>query len=446
VWGLGRGFGRFIDATGIGPGEKPTAEQALAVAERVLEEESRPLFLYVHLIDPHMPYRPALDDARALFPDYDPDQGGEVLMRTDSGAVIDAGRRRYDAEIHHVDRALGHFLGTLRQRDLYRRTALVVVGDHGEEFHEHGGVSHGRSVYEEQLHVPLVVKLPDDAHAGRRVPGLVSLVDVMPTIAEVVRWPARPDVDGRSLLGLIEGHQGGRPELTASAGFADELKFFAVIAGHHKLVRQVRPVARTFVFDLEHDPAEREPLPAARVQPALLDALEAQLARRQAGWHLRTCGGEERRVVRLAVAGVGGEENAVHLEPEARLTGGSGSKLHLRSVVGPIPRRPVFAADDGPQVVYGEDELRFSGAAPILAFAPGVPPATRFGRERANIHVAAVRFDAARARTVPSEAPDCLGVFEPTVLVWYVDPGFVPGRAEPDETLRIRLKGLGYAE
>ena len=134
-------------------------------------------FLWAHLYDPHRPYDPP-EPYRSRYAD------------------------QYVAEIAFADAQIGRLLDYLRRRGLLDRTVVVVAGDHGESLGEHGERDHGIFVYESVLRVPLIVRVPGQAHA--RVGSVVRLVDVMPTVLDFHGIPAR-SVDGISLRHLITG-------------------------------------------------------------------------------------------------------------------------------------------------------------------------------------------------------------------------------------------------
>ena len=136
---------------------------------------ARPFFLWVHLFEPHTPYAPP-EPFRSAFDDP------------------------YDGEIAAADAQVGRLIAELERRGLYRRALVVVTSDHGEGLGDHGEAEHGILLYRESLHVPLWVKLPDGARAGETVPEPVGLVDVAPTVLELLGLPPLPGAAGRSLL------------------------------------------------------------------------------------------------------------------------------------------------------------------------------------------------------------------------------------------------------
>ena len=109
----------------------------------------------------------------------------------------------YDATLREADARIGELLEVLRQTALDERTVVVVVSDHGEEFLDHGGVNHGRTLYEEMVRVPLLMRVPGSL--PREIDAPVSLLDVSPTLVELFGLAATHPQDGRSLLALIEG-------------------------------------------------------------------------------------------------------------------------------------------------------------------------------------------------------------------------------------------------
>jgi arylsulfatase A-like enzyme len=123
----------------------------------------------------------------------------------------------YDASLREADTRVGELLATLEDAGVEDRTILIVCSDHGEEFLDHGGVNHGRTLYEEMVRVPLLIRLP--GAAPREIDLPVSLLDVAPTLVELLSLPATHPVDGRSLLPLLHGRPG-----FVRAPFASELE------------------------------------------------------------------------------------------------------------------------------------------------------------------------------------------------------------------------------
>ena len=119
----------------------------------------------------------------------------------------------YDATIRFTDRRLGELLDRLAASGRLDDTLLIVTSDHGEEFLEHGGLRHSHTLYQEMLHVPLIVRAPG-GERGRRVRDPVGLADVLPTTLELLGLPSPEGLDGRSLAGFLRGGSGA----TSGAG------------------------------------------------------------------------------------------------------------------------------------------------------------------------------------------------------------------------------------
>jgi len=223
-------------------------------------EENGKYFLYIHYIDPHIPYN-------GHEPWYE--QAGD--RRRDTLA-------RYDSEISFVD---------ARIREMYdlfgwnEETFLIVTSDHGEEFWDHGGTLHDKTLYDEVLHVPLVMRTPGGERAAARVSEHVSLVDLLPTIRDFARLePGEHDL-GVSLMGSVRGG-GGRDEhsrnlyahlLKRQAYGPPTLDMRALIHPEWKLI--TRAGHPSMLFDYAKDREERTDL--ATTLPERVRDLEAEV-------------------------------------------------------------------------------------------------------------------------------------------------------------------------
>jgi arylsulfatase A-like enzyme len=248
--GLDAGFDVYDEVPAAAPGalhdaERPALETVEAALEWVRDGET-PVFLWVHLFDPHAPY-------------LAPTPWG-------AGAEHAADATGYDGEVRYVDHAVGRLREGLAEAGL-EDPVLVVVSDHGEGLGAHGEATHGYLLHEETLHVPLIVSAPGLVAAGLRRDEDVSVIDVAPTLVTLGGLSVPPTMDGRALF--AGGGQG-----TPRAPYAESLygweaarwaQVFALRTGRRKLV-DAGP--RTLVLDLEADPTEERPL----VLPALPDA------------------------------------------------------------------------------------------------------------------------------------------------------------------------------
>ena len=172
-------------------------------------------------------------------------------------------RQLYDGEVAQADRYAGELLDHLRDAGIYEEALIVVTADHGEEHWDHGGYQHGHTLHDEVLRVPLIVKLPGNRGAGRRVEGPVSLLDIGPTITEItgVRW--RGKVEGRCLLDLLEPGPGATEERALYAeSIARGAEQRSIILWPHKLM-WTPDDERWEMYDLSQDAGERNNLAAA---------------------------------------------------------------------------------------------------------------------------------------------------------------------------------------
>jgi arylsulfatase A-like enzyme/predicted Zn-dependent protease len=148
-----------------------------AIAARwIAEHQQKPFFFFLHLFEPHSPYEPP-----------------EPFKSRYASAP-------YDGEIATADKIVGDFLQTLKSSGVYDKAIIVLLSDHGEGLNQHGESEHGIFLYREDIHVPLLLKLPDGARSGETDANPVGLIDILPTIAELTEAPAPAKLDGKSLL------------------------------------------------------------------------------------------------------------------------------------------------------------------------------------------------------------------------------------------------------
>lgn len=266
-----------------------------------------PFFLWMHLMDPHAAYDPpAAYEGR--FTGVSPMSGNSFWgdsLRPDQIHVqayvpgntnYDDYINRYDAEIAYVDDQLERIFEYLREHGLYRDALVIFTSDHGEYMGENLGSDsyflHGVTPYEPETRVPLIVKFPANAFGGKAVSQPVSLVDVLPSLLEVIGDDSM-HVDGGSLLALIEGS-----EVDSDAAVFVQVRHgdrLVVRKGEHKLIarsevdvpalveeiRGRRTLPLTYhLFNVVSDPLERRDLSSERpeLRAQLIAALEAWLA------------------------------------------------------------------------------------------------------------------------------------------------------------------------
>ena len=247
-------------------------------------------FLLLHVTDPHGPYVPSAEMRARFAPDVDDAELGShkrLLAFRKGEAEWDAATARelsalYDAEVAELDAEIGRFLDALRTRGALDRALFVLTADHGEEFGEHGGLEHGRTLFEEQLSVPLFVRTPA-GEAGVVRGATVGHADVMPTILRRLGLNGPPDEGGaasagatgtaRDLVALASGETAPPAPAFAHLDFEGR-RLASVRVGVWKLIAGDDGER---LFDLAADPGEQAPLPAA-ARPIARAALRELLA------------------------------------------------------------------------------------------------------------------------------------------------------------------------
>ena len=221
------------------------------------ERRGMPTFLYVHTMDPHVPYQPPPPFDRMFEPHPAPGHPG-ADPRTDYTEPADRDRliAQYDGDVAYGDQEFGRFVTRLRERGLYDQATIVFLGDHGEEFLDHGKWLHGRSVFDELVRVPLLVKFPGNRGGGKRVKQMVQVVDVVPTILaqEGLPVPNPPVIAGRPLQKVVAG---GAPEPPAVSEISHRGNVaFGMRTAQDKYIRRFAPEEDELYFDLVDDPKE----------------------------------------------------------------------------------------------------------------------------------------------------------------------------------------------
>lgn len=278
------------------------------------EHGDEPFFVFLHLFDPHDPYEPDVpynrlwadpswyaehqrnrDQVRPFIADPRL-QGNAMPSRAElEAAGLDPAtyvRREldfYDGSIRAMDVEIGRVMERLRDLGLDQKTLVAFTSDHGEEFHDHGRMYHGQSVYGELTHVPLIVRYPGVTRPGRVVEETVSLLDVMPTLLDLSGLQVPAQAQGQSLAPLLRETGGAshfRPKPVFSEKPADpavlsssELESFAVVEEGWKLVWNVRRpngVPELQLFDHRRDPRDLHDV--AGQHPEIVKRLQQRLS------------------------------------------------------------------------------------------------------------------------------------------------------------------------
>ncbi|MFP6614861.1 MAG: sulfatase-like hydrolase/transferase, partial [Candidatus Hydrogenedentota bacterium] len=169
----------------------------------------------------------------------------------------------YTYEIEYMDEHLGRLIEGLKKRDLYRDTLIVFTADHGEEFFEHGGWWHGLSLYEEQIAVPLIIKLPNSELIDVNT-DLTRHVDIAPTIATIAGLDLSEQWQGKSLLSSsLDFENADTPYVHSHLNF-EGIELHSLRTESRKLIHanegNKRGYAPVELYDLDADPTEQENL------------------------------------------------------------------------------------------------------------------------------------------------------------------------------------------
>ena len=235
-------------------------------------DKDRPVFTYVQYLDPHFPYTPPIDLINENGPDYE-----ALLSKTDnqrmraepfpfgertppSDEVLQGFSLLYDAEIRFMDREFKLLLDKLEVKGLLDENDwLILTSDHGEEFFEHRQWGHGQNLYDEVIHIPLIIKGPD-AKRGLQVDTPVSLVDLLPTLAGIVDAPL-PECVGQPMQNLLVGRDDARLRRIYSEKLRDP-QHFSLQLGNEKYSEIFHSKSKSLFplyYDLEQDPEQQTP-------------------------------------------------------------------------------------------------------------------------------------------------------------------------------------------
>jgi arylsulfatase A-like enzyme/Tfp pilus assembly protein PilF len=250
--GLAAGFDLYDDDFGAGNADERAGPETAKKLEAFAQSHAgRPLFLFLHLYEPHTPYAPPQPYAGTYA------------------------SRPYDGEIAAADAAVGGFVLFLKARGLYDSALILFLSDHGEGLGDHGEDEHGVFLYRETIRVPLLVKLPGSRRAAERVRAPVGLIDVFPTVAEQVGAKVPGDRPGLPLS------RPGTPATSAARRIYSETVYPRLQLGWSDLAALTDDrwsyieAPRPEIYDLAGDPGEKHDL-AASLPPALR-AMRAEL-------------------------------------------------------------------------------------------------------------------------------------------------------------------------
>jgi choline-sulfatase len=284
---IGQGFDTYdaklpsvSSEVALGQVQRDGAATLEAAEQWLAKRASDRVFLFLHLYEPHRPYKPP-----ARFSQYAP----------------------YDGEIAYADEIVGRLLDRLRSEKLFDRATIVLLADHGEGLGDHGELEHGMFLYDETMRVPLVIKLPGQS-AGRRAAAPAQHIDVAPTLLALAGIPVPADLRGRNLRPAADG-SGPLPD----AGiYAEALlpryhfgwsELYSLTDSRYRYIR----APRDELYDLHDDPKEASSIAAAR--PQVRQAMRGALSQMIAGTSLSApdavSAGDRQRLAALGYVGNG---------------------------------------------------------------------------------------------------------------------------------------------
>lgn len=219
-------------------------------------------YIYVHTVDPHSPYEPpprfsgvfseGVADSQMTSTKITPD----ILKGLKEKGDIEYALAKYDEEILASDYQFGRLIKHLKELGIYNSSIIILTSDHGEQFQEHGSWEHGFSSFQEEIHVPLIMKLPRTTMRTRYAPP-VEQIDIYPTLLSVLGLPLPDTVQGRPLLSISNRQTQTGRHYVFSEQPVHGPRTTAIIKGKEKYIWHENPDKPPLLFDLKRDPHER---------------------------------------------------------------------------------------------------------------------------------------------------------------------------------------------
>ncbi|MFH1681988.1 MAG: sulfatase [Candidatus Eisenbacteria bacterium] len=242
-FGFAQGFDYYREVYKNNPGSFVERQRAVIVADRAVEwlrknGKKSDFFLWLHFVDPHTPYTPP--------PAYHEMFVGDAHYNAEQQSVLHTGKEdmhgipegthleeetaigyyiaEYDAEIRYTDDQIGRVLGTLDSLGLSEQTLIVLTSDHGESLGDHDYFfEHGRLPYDACSRVPLIVRAPGVSSEGLVVDRPVELINIVPTVLDLLDAPTPEDVQGVSMASVLQGGEGALPAAAfTESGYAED--------------------------------------------------------------------------------------------------------------------------------------------------------------------------------------------------------------------------------
>jgi arylsulfatase A-like enzyme len=239
-----------------------TGELVTQMAVQWLQQnQSEQFFMFVFYIDPHYDYIPPAPFDTMFDPGYEGHIDGRGIKREPRHSQRPSDRdlrhllALYDGEIRYTDGCIAELLEVFAKSGVLKNTIVVLFGDHGDEFYEHGKTAHDRTLYDEIIHIPLIFWGSGRFSPGKRISALTSQVDIMPTILDYLGVPYEGSMQGTSLRPLIEGTAATTRD-TVWAELNTWIHVQAVVSNDHKLIRNVSNDTWELYY-LHQDPDEQ---------------------------------------------------------------------------------------------------------------------------------------------------------------------------------------------
>lgn len=232
-----------------------TIDEALAYLN---QPRNKPLFLWVHLYDPHSPYQAPEPYTTMFDPDYTGDFVGSTAEVVRLNMLKGKGvterdlqhlRARYDGEVTYMDAQLGRLFDSLQEHGVWENLIIAALSDHGEAFGEKGHFFHGGEIYQHSMRIPFILWSPQLLPPGKRVNTLAQTIDFYPTLLELVNMAVEKPVDGRSLLPLVDAPNEEQAEFAAQPAFLESEA--DPVAKGNKLIG-LRTETHKFIYNQAH--------------------------------------------------------------------------------------------------------------------------------------------------------------------------------------------------
>jgi hypothetical protein len=366
-------------------------------------------------------------------------------------------RSLYDGEIAYTDRAVGALIEGLEERGLLENSLLVFLSDHGEEFFEHGGFEHGHTMYNEQLKVPLMFILPDVIPRGVRVRRQVRLLDVMPTILDILQIDPGTHLEGVSLNPLLTGEGEIKPNRTGllpdQIAFAEAMlhgrEQKCVVAYPWKLIYDT-VTREEMVFNLDEDPGEYSNLDGQveETQDLLDETMFKTLFGLSNTWYIELAGGP------------GGHIFDLEIVPHKRPMAGTTQLVKILDEKGHIMKAERLPALTSGGDIISLEDLDLKGTV-TLAFQvspkrvqmgfdfsiSGEPATSRTFMGEALTNPEAMPFTARGGRREPTNGAPPSRPAPPYIMIWHQGSGFEGERpVRLDDEIKKELRALGYIQ